>query len=450
MGFGFYNNGHMRIDQLHIRNFKGFQEREFSFHPQFNLVVGINGTGKTSLLDALAVALGGWFLGLRGYDTRHIRSQEVLLRGFEAHTPQGSQAAIHWEPQFPCEIRARGQVMGKVLSWTRALNTPDGRTTYVGAREIKSCAAETDSLVRTGGDVLLPLISYYGTGRLWNVPREQSQVKSEIDLTAKGSLSRLSGYRNSVDPRLSVADLVRWIARQSWITYQQGGQPSPTYTAVSKALIGCIEGASDLYFDANMGEVIVEIEGQSRQPFNNLSDGQRSMLAMAGDIAQKAVTLNPHLGESALDETPGVVLIDELDLHLHPKWQRHVIEDLRRIFPRIQFFASTHSPFLIQSLRSGEELVMLDGQPAAQLANMSLEEIAQGIMRIPHPEVSQRYERMKGVARRYLESLEEAEKKPEEKLSEFKKRLADSIAPFADNPAFQAFLEMKRTAKLGE
>ncbi|MGH9765374.1 MAG: AAA family ATPase, partial [Blastocatellia bacterium] len=123
-----------------------------------------------------------------------------------------------------------------------------------------------------------------------------------------------------------------------------------------------------------MGAVIVEIESQGKQPFNNLSDGQRSMLALVGDIAQKAVTLNPHLGPNALEETPGAVLIDELDLHLHPKWQRRIVEDLRRTFPKIQFVATTHSPFLIQSLRSGEELIMLDGQPTAQLANKSLED----------------------------------------------------------------------------
>ena len=151
-----------------------------------------------------------------------------------------------------------------------------------------------------------------------------------------------------------------------------------------------------------------------------------------------------------LEETPGVVLIDELDLHLHPRWQCRVIEDLRRTFPRIQFIATTHSPFLIQSLRSGEELVMLDGQPTAQLGNKTLEEIAQGIMGVPNPEVSLRYEEMKGTARRYLEDLEGVDEAPEAKLDAFKEKLAKSIGPYADNPAFQAFLEMKRAAKLGE
>jgi hypothetical protein len=116
----------------------------------------------------------------------------------------------------------------------------------------------------------------------------------------------------------------------------------------------------------------------------------------------------------------------------------------------IQFFATTHSPFLIQSLRSGEELVLLEGQPTAQLGNKPLEEIARGIMGVPNPQVSLRYEEMKTTARQYLETLEEAAQAPDEKLSAFKEKLAEAVAPYADNPAFQAFLEMKRAARLGD
>ena len=431
----------MRIDQLVVKNFKGFKHREFQFHPRFNLIVGVNGTGKTSLLDALSVAVGTWFLGFSGCDTRHIRQSEVTLSHF------GEKG---WEPQHPCTVEATGEVVAETLSWSRSLNTPGGRTTYGEARNIKDMATRIYHSVRSGGDDSLPLISYYGTGRLWNVPREQAQVKNEQKIARKEKLSRLEGYRNSVDPRLSVAELVRWIARQSWITFQKGGQIKPLFDTVQKAIISCIEGATNLDFDADLGEIIAEIAGQEKQPFNNLSDGQRCMLAMVGDIAEKAATLNPHLGDMVLKDTPGVVLIDELDLHLHPKWQRRVIEDLRRAFPMIQFFATTHSPFLIQSLRSGEELVLLEGQPTAQLGNKPLEEIARGIMGVPNPQVSLRYEEMKTTARQYLETLEEAAQAPDEKLSAFKEKLAEAVAPYADNPAFQAFLEMKRAARLGD
>lgn len=431
----------MRIDRLVIENFKGFKHREFAFHPQFNLIAGVNGTGKTSLLDALSIAMGSWLLGIDGYSTRHIRSQEVFLAHF------GEKG---FEFQFPCVVVASGHVGQDNLTWRRVLTTPGGRTTYGEARNIKDIAGRVHDSIRSGGDDLLPLLSYYGTGRLWNVPREQAQIKDGDKIIRKTKPSRLDGYRTSVDPRLSVSELVSWIATETWKVFQQGGKESPLFTAVKNAIVSCIDGAQNLYFDANLGEVVVDIKGQPLQPFNNLSDGQRCMLAMVGDIAEKAVMLNPHLGNEALAKTSGMVLIDELDLHLHPIWQRRVVEDLRRTFPQIQFFATTHSPFLIQSLRSGEELVLLEGQPAAQLGNKPIDDIAEGIMGVHNPQVSLRYEGMKETAKHYLELLEEAHMSPEEKLSEFKVKLSDSLAPFADNPAFQAFLEMKRAAKLGE
>jgi predicted ATP-binding protein involved in virulence len=442
----------MRIDRLIVRNFKGFSEREFSFHPEFNLIVGINGTGKTTALDALAVAVGSWFLGVRGADSRHIRPNEVTLCAFEREDIDDSgqrHFGVQWEQLYPCEVSAHGQVLGQDISWKRALNSPTGRTTYGEAADIRKLAKDADATIRKGQGILLPLISYYGTGRLWLEPREAFQVSDPQKVASKKEQSRLAGYWNSVDPRLSVSQLTRWIALQSWITYQQQNREAPLFKSVRQAIVNCVEGARDLYFDAATGEVVVDFD-TGTQPFSNLSDGQRSMLAMVGDVAQKAAKLNPHLGATVLEETPGVVLIDELDLHLHPRWQRRMIEDLRRTFPKIQFICTTHSPFLIQSLRSGEELIMLDGQPTAELANMSIEEIAQGVQHVDNPQTSIRYAEMRNVAKSYLETVESASRAPAENLAGFKEKLADDIAPYADNPAFQAFLEMKRVAKLGE
>lgn len=434
----------MRIDRLRLSNFKGFAERELTFHPEFNLIVGENGTGKTSVLEALSIAVGSWFLGMRGYDSRHIRPADVRLVGMD--TPDG----VRWEDQYPTTVESSGEVMNTKLIWSRALASSTSRTTYVDARSVKTLAERAQGAVKRREDVTLPLISYYGTGRLWNVPRETAKVRGVEKVASGAKLSRLSAYANSVDPRLSVSELVAWIARESWRSFQKSGANSLTFSQARSAMIRHIERAEDIYFDAEYGEVVMRHEGGERQPFNNLSDGQRTMLALVGDMARKAATLNPHLGEEVLAKTPGVVLIDELDLHLHPKWQRHVIEDLRTTFPSLQFFATTHSPFLIQSLRSGAELVMLEEQPVSSVDELTIDEFARGIQGVEHPEVSARYQEMKAVARSYLELLDEAAGSPADKLERYKERLADSISPYADNPAFQAFLEMKRAARLGE
>jgi predicted ATP-binding protein involved in virulence len=433
----------MRIDSLLLENFKGFQRRELTFHPQFNLVVGENGTGKTSLLDALAVAVGSWFLGVSGVDTRHIYPYEVRLQGFH------SEAGTNWEGQYPCFIEASGSINHEGYLWRRSLNVPGGRTTRIGAAGIKKLAEQATRAVREGQSINLPLISYYGTGRLWLVPREQGQVKEPPSSLLNKQFSRLDGYKTSVDPRLSVSALTQWVARQSWFSFQQGGQDSQIFQVVRHALVQIIPGVEDLFFDANLGEVILRFADGDQQPFMNLSDGQRAMLAVVGDLAQKAATLNPHLGADVLRETEGVVMIDELDLHLHPTWQRHVIEDLRTIFPKIQFICTTHSPFLIQSLRSGEELLMLEGQPTAKLGDLSIAEIAEGIQGVPDTSVSARYAEMKDTAKNYLQLLEDTTLSPADKSDAFKDQLAETISPFADNPAFQALLELQRAACKG-
>ncbi len=122
-------------------------------------------------------------------------------------------------------------------------------------------------------------------------------------------------------------------------------------------------------------------------PFRYLSDGYRNMVAMAADIAVRCATLNPHLGAEAARGTPGVVLIDEVDLHLHPRWQRRVVDDLLRAFPKVQFFGTTHSPFIIQSLPpiEGVQLLNLDNPQAEDFTNKSVEDIAEEVQGVELP-----------------------------------------------------------------
>ncbi len=437
----------MKIEKIRIRNFKGFKERELTFSPSFNLLVGTNGAGKTSALDALSVAISSWLLGFKGkYDGRAIRSYEAHL------TLSEYKEEIRFSEHYPVEIRAWGEVLNTPVEWARKLTGEGRKTTTAETKALRTMAAEADHISRNGGDIDLPVIAYYGNMRLWQEPgrlKKDSRLSSFERFSNQKSLNRLEGYRFSMDPRISVGELVKWFGYQAWTGFQEGKTRS-IFQIVKKSVLGCMENAADLRFDAKRGELVADIQGVGTQPFANLSDGQRCIFSMISDLAQRCVKLNPHLGDKVLERTPGVALIDELDLHLHPKWQRRLIEDLRRVFPGIQFIATTHSPFLIQTLRNGEELIMLEGQPVSVLGNKGIEDISRGLMWVERPEVSPRYIEMVNAARNYLELLEEAKDAPESKLARFKDRLAESVAPFADNPAYQAFLEMNRVAKLGD
>ncbi len=425
----------MHIDKITVKNFRGFEERTFEFNPSFNLIVGVNGAGKTSLLDALRVALGGWHYALKIGDKEHRRNinrNEIRLKPFE----KGER--LNLEPQYPTVITASGHVMGRQMTWIRKQE----RSYYDNTGDLffKDFLKEITGAVQAGSDIILPLIVCYDVGRHWYIPKEQEFDDSQ----------RLSGYKESFNTKLLASRVNEWLYKAEYRAFSKNKPREEAGKEFKRAILSCLDGGKRLYFDGDRKQIVVQFEDGHAVPYENLSDGQRSTLTYVGDIARRIMVLNPGLGEEALNETTGVVLIDELDQHLHPRWQRSIIESLRSTFPKIQFIASTHSPFLIQSLRSGEELIMLEGQPLANLGNIGIEEIARGIMEVPRPDTSERYETMKTAAHTYLELLEEAACSPADKLEDYKQKLAEGIGPYADNPAFQAFLEMKRAVKLGE
>ena len=329
----------MRIDRLKITNFKRFASCEFNFDSQFNLIVGDNATGKTSALDALSIAVDGWFLGLRGAQTAgSIFAEHVHV------DPQQFEDRVSFEKQFPACIEASGQVMGQDLTWSRELSSEKGRTTTNKAKNVISVAKEADRKVRAKEVVTLPLICSYGNERLWfESPHRKTPKKKS---TSAELPSRFDGYRDCTEFEIQETDLLDWI-RAEISAGQQRRAETIALGVIKRAISSCVEFATSIYYDERYKDLIVGTGKSDFQMFRNLSDGQRIMLTLIGDLAKRAIMLNPHLGKDVLQQTPGIVMIDELDLHLHPKWQRRVIHDLKRTFPQIQFVVTTHSPQLI-------------------------------------------------------------------------------------------------------
>jgi len=343
----------VQIQQLTIKNFKKFRECRTDFDPHFNLFVGDNATGKTSVLDALAIAIDSWFLGMRtaeragGIDLDQIHLIAV---------PQPDSTTF--EKQFPAVIEVKGLVQGQPVGWLRELLREGGKTTTGRTKEIVSLAEQADQAVREGKEVVLPLICSYGAERLWY---ESSHYKSKKkEGTTPRRPSRFDGYRDCTAFNIQETDLITWM-KAELSTSRQRGAPTLAWSAVKGAILSCVEYITDLFLDDRLNEFIVRMEGLGDQLFSNLSDGQRIMLTLIGDLVRRIVMLNPHLGDRALLETPGVVLIDELDLHLHPKWQRRVIHDLKRTFPCVQFVATTHSPQLIGEALPEEIRILENG-----------------------------------------------------------------------------------------
>jgi predicted ATP-binding protein involved in virulence len=316
-----------------------FASCEFNFDSQFNLIVGDNATGKTSALDALSVAVDGWFLGLRCAQRAGSISPEHV------HVdPQQFEDRVSFEKQFPASIEASGQVMGQNLTWSRELSSEKGRTTTNKVKNLVNVAQEADRKVRANEVVTLPLICTYGIERLWfESPRRKIAKKNG---SSPELPSRFDGYRDCTEFEIQETDLLDWI-RAEISAGQQRGAETIALGVMRQAIASCVEFATSIYYDERYKDLIVATGQSDFQMFGNLSGGQRIMLTLIGELAKRAITLNPHLGRDVLQQTPGIVMIDELDLHLHPRWQRRIISDLKRTFPQIQFVVTTHSPQLI-------------------------------------------------------------------------------------------------------
>lgn len=454
----------MRIDQLKMWNFKKFPAAVFEFPRladaspdvgSFHVLIGENGSGKTSILDALALALGVWFnkapdatLGRR--QPRLLESQRRLVAQWEGDRTQ-MQPVLE-----PVEILVSGSILDRpAITWGQRLEVGRSTVNHQASKEARDLIWSAYQRINAGEKVLLPVICYYGAGRAWLPHNERRNSKAR----GLGPANRWEAFHDCLNERIRIADLAQWFQGEHIAMGNRQGRYRPGFEVVRRAVLACIPGADAIWYDSDTMEIALSIHGNP-QPLGNLSAGQRVLLALVADLAIRMVTQNNFLVPPdvlgpedepvprVLVQTPGVVLIDELDVHLHPKWQRGLIETLRRTFPRLQFIGTTHSPFIVQSLR-GDELINLEGQSVPELGNLSVGQIAGGLMGVDRPDVGRRYEEMVDAAKSYLLTLEEAALAPADKLAEFEDRLAARISPYADNPAFQAFLELKHAAKLG-
>jgi predicted ATP-binding protein involved in virulence len=422
----------MRIDRLEVTNFKGFEHKIIDFSPRFNILSGDNGTGKTAVLDALAVGMGALLLGFEGISPRTIRPAEMRQIGYQL----GQDLKL--EPQSPTIVHCRGEVSDAgVISWECGLLKVGTRTTHHNASLIIDKAKQLQERVRAGDkSLVLPVLSYYGTGRLWL----QKPEKVEI---AKPN-SRLSEYEGCLEPASEEKRLMRWFKTME-IAALQRKVSIGVLEGLRAAVKNCLEDCEFVYFDIPYDQLIVTKAHQQVLPAHMLSDGQRTILAMVADITYKAASLNPQLEDQVALETPGIVLIDEIDLHLHPNWQRKIVNSLKTTFPKIQFIATSHSPFIIQSLREGELIDLNESQPT-EYEDKSIEDIAEYHLGVEIPQRSQRYLEMMAAAKEYYRVLEQSKTSSSEENKRLKNRLDELTAPFSDNIAYHAFLEMQREA----
>lgn len=261
------------------------------------------------------------------------------------------------------------------------------------------------------------------------------------------------GYYACLLPKSSSKEFLSW-----YKTFEDEalkfGKDRELLEAFNAAIIRCVPEWTKISFsfkeDDLMGLYEAPGEAPVWMPLRLLSDGFRGIIGLIADIAYRCIKLNPHLGENAIRETKGLVLVDELDLHLHPKWQKRIVYDLKKTFPGIQFIATTHSPFIIQSLKR-EELINLNRETGEDPFRKSIEEIAETEMEVPEVERSQRFQEMVATAEEYYKMIRaKKSSKEDSKVKELKEKLDIMQEKFSDDPAYVALLKAERKTEMQE
>ncbi|MBE8167996.1 MAG: AAA family ATPase [Shewanella sp.] len=374
----------MKLKKLTLENFRGFKHFECEFQEGINVLVGLNGQGKSSVLDAIAIAYGQFLSALpTGVDKGISTSDVRLAKSLSTHS---DFVSIEMESQLPVSVSCEAYTSSHIKfpqQWQRARNTLKGNTTQV--RELKDSAKNLAVSVQEHQLVSLPILGYYGTGRLWSQGRISVAKADALNKT-----SRLEGYRDCMDPKSSYTAFAQWLKletianheRQMSIIEQSGlSDALVTGTTLRGKLLEAIKvavntvlepsGWSNVRYTASAKELIASHPNQGNVPISMLSDGVRNMIGMVADIAYRCVRLNRHLEKNAVTQTEGIVLIDEVDMHLHPEWQQLILQNLEEAFPKIQFIVTTHSPQILTTVRK-ESIRLLNVKEGIAQASVPL------------------------------------------------------------------------------
>ncbi|MBF4590696.1 AAA family ATPase [Curtobacterium sp. VKM Ac-1395] len=351
--------GDWHIDRLELTNFRGFEHLNIDFHPSLTVLVGVNGVGKTAVLDAVAIMLGSIVREFGG-DTRGFAHSDVRETARDLLS-QGGVASM--DAVYPVSALVEATVAGAELWWSRSRQRASGRTTWAdrnGAVGDIARATWERAQAEAGPTQPLPILALYGVERLLGVRKASGSItrarSSAYDaaLTGKSDLTRLSAY-------------LRALTLAEFAAERRGGDAEAAteqIRAITIAADRVLEGTG--WHRPEWSPVVEELtlthDDQSVLPLSLLSSGIKIAVGLVVDLVSRLARANPHLGaEQLLESALGIVLIDEVDLHLHPTWQQRIVPQLRTAFPRVQFIVTTHSPQVLSTV-DAEHIRIIDGQ----------------------------------------------------------------------------------------
>jgi len=365
----------MRVSSIQLQDFRGFEAATLSLDRPLTVLVGVNGSGKTSVLEAL------------------VRLLNVIgsSKGIDIDQPLPVDADIR-RVASACKIATEGVEHGQPFAITID-HTRGGHPNTSSSLPERSQSTQR----------MLPA-AYYAADRV--VPdRRYSRTFTFLFSTREGNLERLESLQEfQVRADVNFAQFFQWFRFREDYENEQRARGAPAYEdralkAVRDAIERVVPGISRLRVQRIPYRLVATKSGAEYE-LDQLSDGERGLLAMVGDLAFRLTIAYPDLPDPLQGEM--LVLIDEIEQHLHPSWQRIVTKSLRRAFPNCQLIVTTHSPQVLSEVPNDAVMLLQDFQffrPAAPSegrdANAILLEVL-GVEARPH-EIVQEIEVISGL-----------------------------------------------------
>lgn len=330
----------MKLRQLTIANVRLFGEPEQNLHldteKNIIIILGDNGSGKTTLLDTVNILLSSYTSAFPGKSMKMFSEWDVHTDGVRKMADYLTAIA---------DIKVDGVDNYIPIKRYRAGSKKSPKSDVA---EIKNYGETLRERINEGKEVELPVIAYYSTGRGQIEAPERKRNFQKI-------FNRWDCYDNVHEANTNFKRFFAWFDLMEDEERREQGHlrdfdyKNPVLEAVRTAVERMVDNFKRPRIETRPLRFVVDQimpDGSKKElRIEQLSDGYKIAIAMVADIAARMAEANPQKEYPLL--TPGIILIDEIDLHLHPQWQRKILKSLHSIFPNVQFIVTTHSPSVI-------------------------------------------------------------------------------------------------------
>lgn len=330
----------MKLKNISLYKFKGFVEETIDLDDRLTVIVGENGAGKSSVLDAITIILS-WVIakiknprgGGQRIDKEQIHKGQKKSYLFSTYDIKGDR------PSFKVQSHA-----------TRGINNEPIPEPFI---LLEYCNNIREKIEQTEGKTSVPVFVKYGVRR--------AVVDIPLKIKKSHIFDLLATYDESLKGDANFRNFFEWFRNREDLENERYRENPKTFiedrelNAVKETISKFIPGFKNLRVKRNPLRMVVD-KDDKEFAVNQLSDGEKTYIALIGDLCRRLVLANPTLENPLMGE--GIVLIDEIDLHLHPQWQTEIAEKLCNTFPNIQFIVTTHSPLVITNVKT-EQLRVL-------------------------------------------------------------------------------------------